>query len=284
MLQHAHRRRLDGGEVLLLLEEHADEGRTRHRLVDEASTLLPARRRERLAREAGTVMREGGSDAGVRRLVAHGGGIGGEVASLGVTSHIDPALGERRGSLEVADGARLRGHARLEGHVEVFLPADDGVVGTAERDVDVSRGKAQRTRRELLLAIEIGLRDVVAETNRPEARARNDGAEQPDEPLGVPEPEGEPLEPVGAIEVDDRHALMGARGGGDVGKLVVRDAGEHEAVDVGNPTHVKAVELRREIRDDVVPGERRGRPDLCDRASAWGGSACALHGHSPFWR
>ena len=93
----------------------------------------------------------------------------------------------------------------------------------------------------------IHLRDVITQAQGAKARACHDGAEQPHQPVRVPEAAGEVVEPVGAIEVDECDALVGACGGRLVRNLVVGDAREHETVDFRESSHVEGIKLRTEI-------------------------------------
>jgi len=84
-----------------------------------------------------------------------------------------------RDQVHILHGARLRRHPVQKRHVEVFLPAHECRIGTAERDICRFSVQYIADRRELLFNFHIELIDIVIHSDVAEARAAGQRDEQP---------------------------------------------------------------------------------------------------------
>ena len=166
-----------------------------------------------------------------------------------MASKVEGPLDRRRHALQIVDGRDLGGNARLKGHVEVFLPANDRVVGATEGEIGAAGGEAQGAGGELLLGGLVEVVHVAAYAHVAEARARHDGSEQADESLGIPEVPGHGVEVLRPKELPHGHAVEPAHPLARPAE--VREAGEHEAVHLGERALGERLELAGEIPEEV---------------------------------
>ena len=229
------------------------------RLRHEARAGAPAIGGERLCGKPRPIMREDANEPRGDRVRAGAGRVDGKVAALGVPSHVERALHQARDALKIVRRGTLRGHAGLEGHVEVLSPAHQRVVGPTKGDVGAARGKEQRAGGELLLGRLVEVLDVVADASPAQAGARRHADEQAREAVRVPEALRHPGDPVGAEQVGHGHALGAPCRRGLGREAVVRGARERQAVHVAERALVKRLELASEVPEDVLFVRREER-------------------------
>ena len=160
-----------------MLQQDPDDGRFRDDRDDPPRHALVLRQGQERGAEAGAVV-----VVDLHELVLHGFGaenraVDREIAALRVPAHAQRPLrkGRRRG-LQVLHGHPLRGDDREEGKIEVLLPADDGIVGTAEGDIGRPVRQQEREGGELRLRLVVDLIFIAAEQQPGEAGARRHAA------------------------------------------------------------------------------------------------------------
>ena len=252
VLQGPDARGAHDGIVLLLLEHHADKGRLGHRLAQLRATLRIVGGGQRLGSEAGAVVREDALDARERCRLAMGRRVNGEVAALRVAADVDAPLDRPGDAVQILHGANLRRHVRLEGHVEVFFPSDERVVGAAEAHVGVAVRKAQRAGRELLLLLLARLARIGREAHAEQARRGHRGGKKRDEPVRIPKALGHGREPVCPEQLVKRRAARTLRRLGLRRQPVIRKACEHEAVHIRERQLIEPAELPPQVIDYVL--------------------------------
>ena len=154
-------------------------------------------------------MRECAHDAVLLGVRAHDCGVHGEVAALGMASHVERAVERRSSLLQVLLGRHLRGHGTLEGHVEIFLPAHECGIRPAESDVGAAIGQEEGHRCELLLSCLVERRPIPSDAHTAKARVRADREKQVAAALGIPAIAEHLLEALRPHELRDRSALPG---------------------------------------------------------------------------
>ena len=121
--------------MLAHLEQHADDRRFRHRLVDERRDPRITGSIEEVGVEARPVMAEHGDKALLHRGRRVCGRIHRQIAAFGMAADHERAVPAPRDVGQIPRGGLLRGDRTTERHREILLPADDRAVGAAERDV-----------------------------------------------------------------------------------------------------------------------------------------------------
>ena len=145
--------------------------------------------------------------------------------------------------LHIGDGIALRGHLSIEGHVEVFLPADDRVVRTPEGGERRAVREEEGDRGKLLLRRPVVLIDVADELRPREALALPQRREQlPVLLLGVGE-----LAVLLRVEIEQRLRRIAQQ----------RAAALHAAVQDARKRHIGKV--AEDQRVDPAKGHLRQR-------------------------
>ena len=135
VLEEAHRVRLHDAEVVAAFQNHPEYGRLRHGFVELRLEFgLVDARRGRFQKTRAIVV-EHALDARVAAFVDGKRGEFGEVAAFRVAAHVYRHIAGQRGkhARHVCRGGFLRRNHRHVAQVEVFLPARNGAVGSAER-------------------------------------------------------------------------------------------------------------------------------------------------------
>ena len=122
--------------------------------------------------ESRTIVREYAPDALPVHGHAHGGGVHREVSAFGMTTHVQRAGRQLGNIVYICGSLLLGGNGTQEGHVEVFLPAHNGGISPAKRDIGRTVGKPKRHGGELLLAHVVRPEPQDGQAARPKPRAR----------------------------------------------------------------------------------------------------------------
>ena len=153
VLQHPLGVRAHDLHILFMLQKLPDHARLRHDRQDAVGYVRVLRRADERLGKAGAIVVVDPNDA-----VLHGGrglyrGIDRKVAALGVSADAQPRVRIlARHAAKVFERARLGGDDLEVAHVQVLLPADDGIVRAAVGKIDAAVAQLDRQRRELLLA------------------------------------------------------------------------------------------------------------------------------------
>ena len=218
MLQHAHLPAAHDVEVHAALEKQAHDGGLRDGLLEAGQHSGELGRVEHLGHEARAVVGEGMGDAVARTLAgAHRRSVEGEVAALGVPAEQERAAEMPRRLGGVERGTGLRRHGRLEGEVEVLLPADERGVGASKRQVGKRGRELERHRRELHPCRLVELFGETADKRVAVARAGRERAEEPLRARLVPYALKHLGEALGAKQPCQRHRLPGVVAASHVG-------------------------------------------------------------------
>ena len=190
-----------------------------------------------------------------------------------MAAHPEVALELLGGEQQIAPCRDLRGNGGREGHVEVFLPADQRVVGAAVGHVGaLVIGEPEADRGELLLLDLRGLLVVEARDDVLEARARGDGLEQLLGLARIVQRRDHAEEAAEAEGLIEGLALLGAHGG-IFGIAHVGEPREDEAVDAVDGTLGERVGVLAHVVDDVCHGGLLGTVRYGKRSTP------ALSGH-----
>ena len=119
--------------------------------------------------KAGAVEIVHGDDPILHLLGQQGRGVDGQVPALRVAAHDEAALIGSHGPQEISEGVRLGRDGVHDGHVKVFLPGVEGVVGAAKGDAPGPVRDADGQGGELLRVLVVVDPPIAGEGQRPEA-------------------------------------------------------------------------------------------------------------------
>ena len=114
-----------------------------------------------------------GRDLVLFTLGAADGSIDGKIAALGVAADAQNLCGKGRSRpRKILRSLLLCGHGGHEGHVEIFFPADDGIIGAAEGEIHAAVAAADAQRRKLYFGFCVQRAAVAAQTHLAEPARR----------------------------------------------------------------------------------------------------------------
>ena len=179
VLAEAVARAVDDGIGLLVLEQHADDGRLRHERLHPRADTLVARQGDHIGVEAGAVVVIHRCDALLQGCGAERCGIDREVAALGVTAEQELPRKAQHGRGGITRREALGRNGAGEGHVEILLPADERAVRPAEGDKMPPVAEGDGDGRKLRLALEVDLVYIIHDPHLAEALTRRKGRDEP---------------------------------------------------------------------------------------------------------
>ena len=171
-----------------------------------------------------------------------------------MATHIQLTRRASRHFVQICGCLLLRGHGAQIGHVEIFLPAHDGGIRTAKRDVGCAVGQTEGHGGKLLLAHLIRSESKIAQAAGTKPRARAHREQQIATTLLVPARTEHALEVLRTQQLVQRDAAHGACARELRPDMRVGEPGEHEAVDGAKRPFVERVHALANVFQEVPSG------------------------------